>query len=267
MKARSNEARLLGVGRRQIEAQHVAAAEQIAAVDQQHAVAIVDARARLGRRNQTAQHRRDALRIDREFDAVQRLFGRAVAFARSADSSSLSGSMVIDESVSTVAEAAMAPAMISPCTSRLCTRASIRPARNWREIDDADGKREQPGDVEDDDAAGEARGALRDEKLPGAAQPLGHLAQAARGRPRLRLAAGFGLGLSFDGGQRRGPCRGFCGSIEHVVCRVPSRPDPAIAGRGRTPLSTARQPSSQRLHADPLRLGLRASIRGQVTKR
>ena len=37
--------------------------------------------------------------------------------------------MVI-ESVSTVADAAIAPAMISLCTSRLCTRASIRPARN-----------------------------------------------------------------------------------------------------------------------------------------
>jgi hypothetical protein len=34
-------------------------------------------------------------------------------------------------SVSTVAEAASAPAMISPCTSRLWMRASIRPARNW----------------------------------------------------------------------------------------------------------------------------------------
>ena len=43
---------------------------------------------------------------------------------------SLSGSIAI-VSVSTVAEAAMAPAMISPCVSRLCTRASIRPSRNW----------------------------------------------------------------------------------------------------------------------------------------
>ena len=34
-------------------------------------------------------------------------------------------------SVSTVAEAAIAPAMISPWVSRLCTRASISPARNW----------------------------------------------------------------------------------------------------------------------------------------
>src|SRR6185312_14223937 len=39
-------------------------------------------------------------------------------------------SMVIESVLSTVAEAAMAPAMISLCTRRLCTRASIRPARN-----------------------------------------------------------------------------------------------------------------------------------------
>ncbi len=45
-------------------------------------------------------------------------------------SSSFSGSMLI-ESVSTVADAAMAPAMISPCVIRLSTRASISPSRNW----------------------------------------------------------------------------------------------------------------------------------------
>ena len=45
-------------------------------------------------------------------------------------SSSFSGSMVI-ELVSTVAEAAIAPAMISPCVIRLSTRASISPSRNW----------------------------------------------------------------------------------------------------------------------------------------
>jgi hypothetical protein len=33
--------------------------------------------------------------------------------------------------VSTVAEPAMAPAMISPWVRRLCTRASISPSRNW----------------------------------------------------------------------------------------------------------------------------------------
>ena len=74
--------RLFRVRRRQVEAQHVAAAEQIAAVDQQHAVAIVDAGAGLGRRNQPPQHRRHALGIDREVDAVERVLGRAVALAR-----------------------------------------------------------------------------------------------------------------------------------------------------------------------------------------
>src|SRR3954464_9719111 len=41
-----------------------------------------------------------------------------------------SGSIVM-VSVSTVAEAATAPAMISPWVRRLCTRASMRPCRNW----------------------------------------------------------------------------------------------------------------------------------------
>ena len=75
------EAGLFGVRRRQVEAQHVAAAEQVAAVDQQHAVAIVDAGARLGRRNKPPQHRGHALGIDRKIDAVERLLRRAVAFA------------------------------------------------------------------------------------------------------------------------------------------------------------------------------------------
>src|SRR5712671_3696762 len=41
------------------------------------------------------------------------------------------GSTVIDESFSTVAAPAMAPAIISPCTCRLRTLASISPARSW----------------------------------------------------------------------------------------------------------------------------------------
>jgi hypothetical protein len=41
-----------------------------------------------------------------------------------------SGSRVMAP-VSTVAEAAMAPAMISPCVIRLWTLASISPCRNW----------------------------------------------------------------------------------------------------------------------------------------
>ena len=93
------------------------------------AVAVVDARARLGRRDQPAQHRRDALRIDRRIRArsAPRPMGRSSRPA--AVRAGGRGSMVVP-SLSAVAEAAMAPAMISPCTSRLWTRASIRPARN-----------------------------------------------------------------------------------------------------------------------------------------
>ena len=43
---------------------------------------------------------------------------------------SFSGSTWI-ASVSTLAEAEIAAAMISPWVCRLCTRASIRPSRNW----------------------------------------------------------------------------------------------------------------------------------------
>ena len=57
MNARSIKPGLSALGRRQVEAQHVAAAVEIAAVENKHAVAIVDARARLRRRNEAAQTR------------------------------------------------------------------------------------------------------------------------------------------------------------------------------------------------------------------
>ena len=57
-------------------------AEQVAAVHQQHAVAIIDARARLGWRNQPPQDRSDALGIDRKIETIQRVLVRTVAFAR-----------------------------------------------------------------------------------------------------------------------------------------------------------------------------------------
>src|SRR5207237_10447985 len=63
-------------GRRQIEAQHVV---EVAAVENENASAVVHARAGIGGRDEAAQHRRDALGIDREFEAGQRLLRRAVA--------------------------------------------------------------------------------------------------------------------------------------------------------------------------------------------
>ncbi len=70
-----------------------------------------------------------ALRIDREFQAgdwpsiAAVVLDRRQVEAAGRDRRSC-------RSWSEVPDAAMALAMISPCTSRLCTRASIRPARN-----------------------------------------------------------------------------------------------------------------------------------------
>ena len=77
--------RLFRVRRRQVEAQDVAAAEQVAAVERAaRRRGRRCARAGLGRRDQAPQHRRDALGIDREVDAVERVLGRAVALSPAA---------------------------------------------------------------------------------------------------------------------------------------------------------------------------------------
>src|SRR5262249_54310785 len=58
--------------RRQVEAQHVV---EIAAVEDEDAVAVIDARARIGGRDEATQHWCDPLRIDREFEPRKRLLG------------------------------------------------------------------------------------------------------------------------------------------------------------------------------------------------
>src|SRR4029077_4642640 len=64
--------------RRQVEAQN---GVEIAAVEKEYAVAVIDARAGVGRRHQAAQHRRHPLRIDRELEPGQRLLVGPVALA------------------------------------------------------------------------------------------------------------------------------------------------------------------------------------------
>ena len=63
--------------------------------------------------------------------------------------------MVI-EFVSTDAEAAIAPAMISPWVSRLSTRASISPLAELVEIHDAADQHDDGREVEEDDAPRQA---------------------------------------------------------------------------------------------------------------
>ena len=173
------QARLFRGRRRQVETQHVAAAEQIAAVDQQHAVAVVDARARLGRRHQPPQDRRDPLRIDRKIDAVERVFVRAVAFAR----------LQIEQFVGIERDRGIgldrrrrrdrAGDDLALHQQALDARVD-QPGAELRQKDDADRERDQAGDVEDDDAAGEARRALRDEELPGALRPVAEPGETVR---------------------------------------------------------------------------------------
>ncbi len=75
-----DETGLLDRRRRQFEAQHVAAAVEAAAVQNEPAVAVIDAGAGLGRRNQPPQHRRDAFRIDGKIQSGG-FIRRAVGFA------------------------------------------------------------------------------------------------------------------------------------------------------------------------------------------
>ena len=108
---------LAGIG--QIGADDRAARRERARIEQQPAVAIVDPRARVGRRDEPVQHRADAFGIDGELDRVRRRSAgaRRSGLARAAAASP--GSTVI-VSVSTVAEAAMAAEMMSAWVVRLC---------------------------------------------------------------------------------------------------------------------------------------------------
>ena len=166
------EVRLLLVRRRQVEAQHLAGNVEVAAVENEIAVAVVDARARLGRRDQPAQDRRDALGIDRELEAGEAVVGVvldrrqveqavAVAVAAVAVGGGGGGDRAGDD-------LALHHEALHPRVDQA--------GAELRQIEDADDERDQARDVERDDAAGEAREALGDEELPGA---LGDAAKPA----------------------------------------------------------------------------------------
>ena len=138
----------------------------------QIAVRVVDAGARLGRRNQTAQHRRDALRIDRELQAGDALV--AVVLAR------LQFEQAVAVDVGAVAvggggggdgagdDLALHHEAFDPRVDQA--------GAELRQIEDADDQRDQAGDVERDDAPRQTRKALADEELRSpardAAKPL-----------------------------------------------------------------------------------------------
>ena len=111
-------------------------------------------------------------------------------------------------SVSTVAEAAIAPAMISLCTKQALHARVDQAGAELREIEHAGDQRDQAGEIEEDDAAGEAGEALRNEKLPGRTQRPPDRVEALALGTRDFLAGPFGLGVLRQN---------FRGSIEHVV--------------------------------------------------
>jgi hypothetical protein len=159
-----HQAGLLGVRRRQVETQHVAAAVEIAAVEDQHTVAVIDARARLGRRHQATQHRRHTLRVDGEFDAGLALVGGPVTFA----GLQLQQPLGIDgDGVALDRRRGGDGAGNDLALHQQALHARVDQAgAELREIEHANHQRDEAGQIEKDDAAGEAGKTLRDEKLP-----------------------------------------------------------------------------------------------------
>src|SRR5262249_5899769 len=201
-----HQTRLVRAGGRKVEAQHVAAAVQITAVENKHAVAIIDASAGFRRRNKTAQHRGDPFRIDRKLYAGQRVIGRAAAFT----SLQLQQAFGIDRDGISFDRGG--------CRDRACDNfalrqqtlnASVDQARaELRKVQHAGDQRDQPGKIEKDDAPGEAGKTLRNEEMPRRTHDAPHRALLFGRRTSAVSAQPFGLGVLRDN---------FRGSIEHVV--------------------------------------------------
>ncbi len=136
----------------------------------------------------------------------------------------------------------MAPAMISPCTSEALHPRVDQAGAELRQIENADHQREQAGDVEEDDAAREARKALRDEELPGTSATRSgatHRREAARLLGlRSSLVRALGLGVRarvsvrrFDRARRSiAPSAARCGSLASRSSRKPGRARQPDAG-------------------------------------
>ena len=186
------DARLFDRRRRQFEAQHVAAAVEIAAVENQAAVAVEDAGAGLGRRNQPPQHRRDAFRIDRKIQSGI-FVRRAIGFAGlqieqpvgiDGDGVGLDGGGGRDRAGDDLGlhQQALRPRV-------------DQAGAELREIKNARHQRDQAGEIERNDAAGQAGEAEREEELTGPAQP------AERPLPAFRSGVLGGSAIRNEGRQ------------------------------------------------------------------
>ena len=147
--------RIMGLGRRQVEAQDVAAGVERARVEQQRAVAVVDARAGPGRRHKPAQHRSDALGIDREFEALQPLVARRGGLP-GLEFEQLVG--VDIELVGLDGRRGGDRARDDLALDQQALDAGVdQPGAELVEVEDARDQRDEAGEVQNDDAPGQAR--------------------------------------------------------------------------------------------------------------
>ena len=189
-----HEAGSFGIRWRKIEPEHIAATVQIPAVEDQNSIAIVDTRARFGRRHETPQHRRYALRVDRKFDAGQRFIGRAVAFAGLQFEKTL---RIDRDGVGLYGRRRSDRAGNDFALREQTLHARINQAgAELREIEHAGDECDQAGKVEEDDAAREAREALRNEEMPNRAGHAAHGRLLLRLRARRLHAGAFRLGVA-----------------------------------------------------------------------
>ena len=164
--------RLLLVRRRQVEPHHLARNVEVAAVEDEIAGAVVDAGARLGRRDQAAQHRRHPLRIDRELKPGHAFVAEVLARLQ------FEQPVAVDVGAVAVGgggggdgagdDLALHHEALDPGVDQA--------GAELRQVEDAEDEGDEARDVERDDAPRQAGEALADEELPGA---LGDAAKPA----------------------------------------------------------------------------------------
>ena len=156
--------RFLGIGRRQVEAQHFAAGIEISAIQQQQAIAVVDARAGVGRRDQAAQQRRDTLGIDRKFKAKDGVVRRAVAFTRTQFQQAI---RVDGDGIGFRRRGSCDRARDDFALHDEALYARVDQAgAKLRQEQNADNEGGEAGDIDEDDAARQAGETERDDRLP-----------------------------------------------------------------------------------------------------
>ena len=199
----SRRAQLFLVDRRQVVAQDLAARIEMARIEQQIGVAVVDARARPGRRDQPSQHRRHALGIDREIEAVELVGTRPEALA----GLQLEQLFGIDRDRIRLDRRGSGDRAGDDLALRhqALDAGLDQPVAELVEVEDADDQHAERGKVEEEDAPRQAgKDVVAEEALQSDAQP----AQVGRQKPRRPLGdGGRVLDLCFHDHRQWSPVR------------------------------------------------------------